>query len=268
MSSKLTEFFHHKRLKSANLQLPIGDVRQTVDDLINLLFPQRLCCDKKAPENIEAAVAEIEAKFTQYFKLLAHLSAEVAQNAQTHTRTFMDSLPGIAELLDSDVQAAYQGDPAAYSPEEIILAYPGFYCICIHRLAHQLHGQGIPLLPRLMSEYAHEKTGIDIHPGATISGSFFIDHGTGVVIGETSHIGKNVKIYQGVTLGALSVKKKMQSKKRHPTIGDDVVIYANSTILGGETVIGKGSIIGGNVWLTESTAEASVVLNQLQNETK
>jgi serine O-acetyltransferase len=142
--------------------------------------------------------------------------------------------------------------------------YPGFYAVCIYRFAHALFELKVPLIPRLLSEYAHEKTGIDIHPGAKIEESFFIDHGTGVVIGETAVIGKNVKIYQGVTLGALSVKKKLQSIKRHPTIENDVVIYANSIILGGETTVGRGSIIGGNVWLTQSMPAGSVVFNKLE----
>ncbi|MFL5785028.1 MAG: serine O-acetyltransferase EpsC, partial [Bacteriovoracaceae bacterium] len=164
----------------------------------------------------------------------------------------------------TDVEAAFAGDPAAYSKEEIIITYPGFYAICVYRLAHALHKLDVPLIPRLMSEYAHEKTGIDIHPGAVIGENFFIDHGTGVVIGETSLIGKNVKIYQGVTLGALSVKKKLQSVKRHPTIESDVVIYANSTILGGDTIIGTGSVIGGNTWITESVPADSVILNKIE----
>lgn len=268
MSSQLVQFFHQKRFQTVNLQLPIPKIRQSVDELIHLLFPQRHSCESKAAETIQSMITHLEESFTHYFTQLSTLSPEVAQNASTHAQTFMESLPQIAEILDKDVEAAYNGDPAAFSREEVIISYPGFYCICIHRLAHQLYQQNIPLIPRLMSEYAHEKTGIDIHPGAQIGESFFIDHGTGVVIGETSIIGKNVKIYQGVTLGALSVKKKLQNKKRHPTIEDDVVIYANSTILGGETIVGKKSVIGGNVWLTESVEPSSVVLNQLQNEKK
>lgn len=268
MSSKLAQFFHQKRFQTANLALPVPEIRQSVDKLIQLLYPQRLACDNDAAENIHSMLTDIEKNFTQYFSLLKPLYPEVSEQAHSHATEFMESLPTIAEMLDSDVEAAYNGDPAAFSKEEVILTYPGFYCICIHRLAHKLYLQNIPLIPRLMSEYAHEKTGIDIHPGAQIDKSFFIDHGTGVVIGETSIIGKNVKIYQGVTLGALSVKKKLQNKKRHPTIEEGVVIYANSTILGGETIVGKGSIIGGNVWLTESVGPSSVVLNQLQNETK
>ena len=163
-------------------------------------------------------------------------------------------LPEIRETLKSDVQAHYEGDPAAESFDEIILAYPGIRAISIHRVAHELYKMGVPLLPRMLSEYAHRRTGIDIHPGATIGKSFFIDHGTGVVIGETSHIGEHVKMYMGVTLGALAPAKGQQLRgtQRHPTVEDNVTIYANATILGGETVIGEGSIVGGNVWITES----------------
>lgn len=171
-------------------------------------------------------------------------------------------LPELRRKIHLDVEAAFLGDPAAKSHEEVILAYPGLEAISIHRFAHELWIRNIPLLPRMMSEYIHGKTGIDIHPGATIGESFFIDHGTGVVIGETTIIGKNVKIYQGVTLGALSIKKEFSNRKRHPTIEDDVTIYAGATILGGETVIGKGSVIGGNVWITESVPPYSKVYNK------
>ncbi len=171
-------------------------------------------------------------------------------------------LPNIRALLQDDVIAAYEGDPAAHSTMEIVMAYPGLFAIAIHRIAHILHMQDVHLLPRVMSEYAHSHTGIDIHPGAQIGRKFFIDHGTGVVIGETCVIGSNVRIYQGVTLGARSFRKDdnghlVKGGKRHPTVEDDVIIYANATILGGETVIGKGSVIGGNVWLTHSVPPAS-----------
>jgi serine O-acetyltransferase len=169
---------------------------------------------------------------------------------------FLKEFPHIRELLTKDVEAAYQGDPAAKSYDEVIFSYPGLFAITVNRLAHHLYLQKVPFIPRIMSEYAHGATGIDIHPGATIGESFFIDHGTGVVIGESTIIGKRVRIYQGVTLGALSLSKdevdKLRSEKRHPTIEDDVVIYSGATILGGETVIGARSIIGGNVWLTHS----------------
>ncbi len=169
---------------------------------------------------------------------------------------FMGRLPELRVILASDVRAAYEGDPAARSYDEIIFSYPGLFAVTVHRLAHELYAHEVPFIPRIMSEYAHRWTGIDIHPGAGIGESFFIDHGTGVVIGETTRIGNRVRIYQGVTLGALSLPRGagelLRDKKRHPTIEDDVIIYAGATILGGDTVIGARSVIGGNVWLTES----------------
>lgn len=170
-------------------------------------------------------------------------------------------LPAMRRRLELDVKAAFSGDPAAKSTEEVILSYPGLEAITVHRIAHFLWERGTPLIPRMMSECVHGKTGIDIHPGARIGDSFFIDHGTGVVIGETTIIGDNVKIYQGVTLGAESVRKAEGNKKRHPTIEDDVTIYSGATILGGSTVIGRGSVIGGNVWITMSIPPYSRVLN-------
>jgi serine O-acetyltransferase len=172
---------------------------------------------------------------------------------------FFEEFPGIRKALASDVEAAFRGDPAAKHMEEVILAYPGFEAIVVHRLAHFFWKREIPLIPRIMSEIIHNRTGIDIHPGAEIGESFFIDHGTGVVIGETTIIGNNVKLYQGVTLGALSVQKELAGKKRHPTIEDDVTIYSGATILGGETIIGRGSTIGGNVWITGSVPPNSTV---------
>ncbi|MFZ5572981.1 MAG: serine O-acetyltransferase EpsC [Thermodesulfobacteriota bacterium] len=178
---------------------------------------------------------------------------------------FLEKVPEIRISLAADIRAAYEGDPAAKSYDEIIFSYPGLYAITVYRIAHELYRLEVPMIPRIMTEHAHSITGIDIHPGATIGKSFVIDHGTGVVIGETSEIGDNVRIYQGVTLGALSLPKEavegLKGKKRHPTIQDDVVIYANATILGGDTVIGKGSVIGGNVWLTNSVpGDTKVVL--------
>ena len=172
---------------------------------------------------------------------------------------FFEELPGLRALLSLDLEAAFLGDPAARSRDEVILSYPGFQAIVVHRLAHFFWTHEVPLIPRMMSEIVHGRTGIDIHPGASIGESFFLDHGTGVVVGETAAIGKNVKIYQGVTLGALSVKKENGGCKRHPTIEDDVTIYANAVILGGGTVIGRGSVIGGGVWITESVAPGSKV---------
>jgi serine O-acetyltransferase len=177
--------------------------------------------------------------------------------AREMVQDFFDAMPAIRSVLMEDVNAAFEGDPAAKSTEEVILAYPGLEALVVHRFAHFLWNRGIPLIPRMMSEYVHSSTGIDIHPGATIGAGFFIDHGTGVVIGETALIGTGVKIYQGVTLGALSVHKSLGNTKRHPTIGDNVTIYSGATILGGDTVIGSGSVIGGNVWLTSSLPPGS-----------
>ncbi len=178
------------------------------------------------------------------------------ERGREEAATFIKRLPGLRVLLGEDVRAAFEGDPAAKSYDEVVFCYPGLLAVTVYRVAHQLHVQGVPLMPRIMCEHVHGLTGIDIHPGARIGESFFIDHGVGVVIGETTEIGDRVRIYQGVTLGALSLPKeeveRLRGKKRHPTIEADVVIYAGATILGGETVIGANSVIGGNVWLTES----------------
>jgi serine O-acetyltransferase len=182
--------------------------------------------------------------------------------AELIVENFFEELPKIRAVLALDMKAAFRGDPAAKSYEEVIVAYPGFDAITVHRLAHFFWTAQVPLIPRMMSELVHGRTGIDIHPGARIGESFFIDHGTGVVIGETTIIGKKVKLYQGVTLGALSVKKEEGSRKRHPTIEDEVTIYSNATILGGATVIGQGCTIGGSVWLTESVPPGTKVYNR------
>jgi serine O-acetyltransferase len=177
-------------------------------------------------------------------------------------KAFLEAVPGIYQHLIQDAGAFMESDPAAESIEEVILAYPGFYAITVYRIAHQLYCLKIPVLPRLITEYAHSKTGIDIHPGAQIGNKFFIDHGTGVVVGQTTVIGDNVKLYQGVTLGALAVRKEARGEKRHPTIGNNVIIYAGSCILGGTTMVGHDSIIGGNVWLTHSVVPFSVVYHE------
>lgn len=180
--------------------------------------------------------------------------------ARLLVRKFLADLPSISDYAYKDAQALVDGDPAAHSIEEVVLAYPGFFAVVAYRIAHKLYQREVPLLPRLFTEYAHQRTGIDIHPGAQIGHSFFIDHGTGVVVGETSVIGNNVKLYQGVTLGGLRVDRALRKTKRHPTIEDNVVIYASATILGGETVIGKNSVIGGNVWITRSVPAWSRVM--------
>ncbi|MFZ4734711.1 MAG: serine O-acetyltransferase EpsC [Bradymonadia bacterium] len=195
----------------------------------------------------------------------AHESPQVSAD-ETRTRArevsfrFLQAIPALRDHLLDDARAALDGDPAARSLEEIILTYPGFQAITAHRVAHTLHLEGVPFVPRAIAEHSHERTGIDLHPGAVVGRRFFIDHGTGVVIGETSNIGDNVKIYQGVTLGALSVHRRLAGTKRHPTLEDDVVVYAGATVLGGETVIGRGAVVGGNAFITTSVAPGARVV--------
>ena len=208
------------------------------------------------------AVGEIAADLQKEIALLCP-----GRDAKEIVDDFVAALPEVRRLVETDVQAAYDGDPAATSRMEVVMAYPGLYAVTIHRLAHVLYKLKVPIVPRVMSELAHSKTGIDIHPGATIGERFFIDHGTGVVIGETTVIGRNVRLYQGVTLGGLSFDKDangalVKGLKRHPNIEDNVVIYANATILGGDTTIGHDSEIGGNVWIKESVPPYSRVYNK------
>ena len=208
------------------------------------------------------AVGEIAADLQKEIALLCP-----GRDAKEIVDDFVAALPEVRRLVETDVQAAYDGDPAATSRMEVVMAYPGLYAVTIHRLAHVLYKLKVPIVPRVMSELAHSKTGIDIHPGATIGERFFIDHGTGVVIGETTVIGRNVRLYQGVTLGGLSFDKDstgalVKGLKRHPNIEDNVVIYANATILGGNTTIGHDSEIGGNVWIKESVPPYSRVYNK------
>jgi serine O-acetyltransferase len=246
-------------------------VARIVEDLESLVFP-----GFHAEQNLDLAGLRwaIGEKVASVFRAL---STEVERSLRYTCRTVKDcprnqdcrgaaeelvhellaKIPEIRRKVNRDVQAANRGDPAARSSEEVILAYPGVEAIMVHRIAHELWVRDVAMIPRMMSEYLHGKTGIDIHPGAAIGDSFFIDHGTGVVIGETAVIGDNVKLYQGVTLGALSVQKELANRKRHPTLEDDVTVYAGATILGGETVIGRGSVIGGNVWLTSSVPPGS-----------
>lgn len=185
----------------------------------------------------------------------------IASEAEKLALRFFETIPKIREYADTDVQAAFNGDPAAFNKDEIIISYPGLFAVLVNRIAHELYLLGVPLIPRIMTEYAHSETGIDIHPGATIGKYFFIDHGTGIVIGETMIIGDNVKIYQGVTLGALSTRggQALKSKKRHPTIEDNVTIYSGASILGGETVVGKNVVVGGNAFITKSIPEGAKV---------
>ncbi len=204
--------------------------------------------------------AEVPALSDRLLRILARVQLPAERNPEDVVIRFLERLPAVRQLLAEDVEAAFEGDPAASSHAEIVVSYPSIDAVAIYRLAHALHEVGVPLVPRMMTEYAHGLTGIDIHPGAEIGRRFFIDHGTGVVIGETCRIGDRVRVYQGVTLGALAVQgRTIRGTRRHPTIEDDVVIYAGATILGGETVIGRGSVIGGNVWLTGSVPPCSKV---------
>lgn len=198
----------------------------------------------------------------KYNRRCANINPEKLQQTAEHIAVeFFKTFPKIRSYIETDVQASFDGDPAAYNKEEIVVTYPGFYAIVVNRIAHELHTLNVPLIPRIMTEYAHSLTGIDIHPGATIGKYFCIDHGTGIVIGETTEIGNNVKIYQGVTLGAISTRggQSLKNKKRHPTIEDNVTIYSGASILGGETVIGKNVVIGGNAFITKSVLEGTKV---------
>lgn len=252
-----------KRLHSKNKSFlqAVPSMKQTqefVDELISLLFPVKVNAHR-TPDEVDLKWHELQFRFKS---LLLPIEKELADDIDTVSNSFFSQVPDFYEGLLEDSKVFLKNDPAAYSVEEIMLCYPGYYAIAVYRFANVLYRLRIPIIPRVISEYAHSRTGIDIHPGATIGDNFFIDHGTGIVIGETTTIGKNVKIYQGVTLGALSVSKGMANEKRHPTIEDNVIVYSGSTILGGKTTIGHDTIIGGNVWLTESIQPNSVVYHK------
>jgi serine O-acetyltransferase len=259
----MDKYFLHQlwqQHQSENLLPPAKDCEQFLSELLGLLFPAYAAEPYEKEEDIKQHSQQLQ---HQLFQLLL-IAGQNDQTASRNSTQFFQSIPKVYAALLLDAEAIESGDPAATSIHEVLRAYPGFFAIAVYRLAHVLHTLQIATFPRILTEIAHSKTGIDIHPGAVIGTHFFIDHGTGIVIGETTVIGDNVKIYQGVTLGALSVTKEMASTKRHPTIEDKVIIYAGATILGGETVVGKGSIIGGNVWLTKSVAENSVVYHEPQ----
>jgi serine O-acetyltransferase len=225
-------------------------------DTLGLLFPHFAEKDVCEEAGIEPELQRVERGLRD---ALAELAPHETIPEGDPVGEFISSLGDIYDSLVLDANAIYEGDPAATSVDEVILVYPGFLAIAIYRLAHRLYQLQVPLLPRLFSEWAHRRTGVDIHPGAKIGKRFFIDHGTGIVIGETSEIGDNVKIYQGVTLGAQAVSKALAHTKRHPTLENDVVVYAHAVILGGDTRIGRGSLIGGNVWVTDSVPALSIV---------
>lgn len=240
------------------------DAGRFIDQLMRLLFPVTQDC-QSASQNVEETYQKLNEQLVCLFRPLA---TNLTESPEMIADRFFEQLPTIYDTLLLDAHAIADNDPAAVGVEEVMAVYPGFYAISVYRIAHQLLRLNVPLLPRMLTEYAHGQTGIDIHPGARIGRSFFIDHGTGVVIGETTIIGDWVKIYQGVTLGAIYVAKSMAQKKRHPTIEDNVVIYANATILGGQTVVGHDSVIGGNVWLMSSVDAHSLVFNQHKTDVR
>lgn len=229
--------------------------------LICILYPEMSKCSYPTLEAINEELAKLQVELTQI------LDATKACRDCDHdeiSKEFFSTLPEIYRVLNTDIEAIHLGDPAAKNEFEVIRAYPGFYALCFYRIAHTLHRLEVPLVPRILTEFAHSKTGIDIHPAARIGEYFMIDHGTGVVIGETSVIGNHVKMYQGVTLGGMSIDKNMAKQKRHPSIENNVVIYSGATILGGNTLVGEGSVIGGNVWLTQSVPPGSLVYQSPQ----
>ncbi|MBV7532282.1 serine O-acetyltransferase [Chitinophaga sp. sic0106] len=249
MNDFLEELKRRHERAAANAFPSTGAVNDLANNLLNWLFPEHTGHVMADPVLLEQYGSLLE---QQLEALLLSMEHQLPAPAKQLSQQFMKQIPGMYEDLRKDADAILQGDPAATCLYEVIRAYPGFYAVAFYRIAHILHKLKVPLLPRMITEQAHSRTGIDIHPGAVIAPWFCIDHGTGVVIGETSVIGPHVKIYQGVTLGALSVDKEMAHNKRHPTIEEHTIIYAGATILGGDTIVGHHSVIGGNVWLIKS----------------
>jgi len=257
MNRRFAQKIFHVRSAHPSIYPSRQRIHRFVEDLVELLFPHL------SGESEYYSAAEIEGSLAVLSRDLKRLlrghQPKMERSVDDVADEFFEDLPRIYRLLWLDAQAIHEGDPASESLDEVITAYPGFFAIYTQRIANALHVRGVPILPRILTEYAHVRTGIDIHPGATIGERFCIDHGTGVVIGETTEIGTGVKIYQGVSLGALSVQKSLAGRKRHPTVENNVVIYSSATILGGKTVIGHDSVVGGNVWLTESIPPHSIV---------
>jgi serine O-acetyltransferase len=266
MTANHQEFFQRlsRQNETYRYKLPSRhDAGKFIQDLINFLFPISQDCPSCPNKDLAVKYADLQNSLAC---MLQPLQPQLEQSSEEILNSIFSQIPEIYELLLLDARSITDNDPASVSIEEVISVYPGFMAIATYRFAHLFAACGIPLLPRMLTEFAHSQTGIDIHPNATIGHSFFIDHGTGVVIGETTHIGNNVKLYQGVTLGATHVSKSLASSKRHPTIEDNVVVYANATILGGDTVIGHDSIIGGNAWLVRSVPPHSQVYHQSKLE--
>ena len=251
------ELLHSHKTYGETPSITLDEAGTFLDKALALLFPQLAKPKITSAKILEAKIEDVAQELLQNLKRSTDIKDE---DCKKHVESFIDDLPVISEEVKDDAIALKDGDPAAHSIHEIVITYPGLYAIASHRIAHRFYKMGVPLFPRLLSEYYQRLTGVDINPGAVIGKSFFLDHATGVVIGETAIIGDNVKIYQGVTLGALKVNKGQKNIKRHPTIEDNVTIYANATILGGETVIGHDTIIGGNVWLTNSIKAKSRVM--------
>lgn len=255
MTERTIEIIKQFNPKPVDIPLNKCELEEVVESLYISMFP---VCECNNSTNFRDELMDAAKKL--------HRNIENRKGKETADKileSFIESLPSIRTRLYEDAECYVQSDPAAKSLEEVILTYPGFFALSIHRIAHEIHRLGMPLIARYFSEYAHSKVGIDIHPAAKIGENLFMDHGTGIVIGETTEIGDNVKIYQGVTLGALFVEKKLSDVKRHPTVEDNVVIYANATILGGKTVIGHDSTIGGGAWLTQSVIPYSLVYNSV-----
>ena len=252
------EFLYNVNSKYGSDVPSMTETHAYVDEMVYLLFPIK----EKNNINLRDIQIRLDRLKLRLKELLIPLEKDLQKSPKEVAVEFFKELPKVYKILLDDADTFMHCDPAAERVEEVILCYPGFYSLVVHRLSNVLYNLKVPVLPRVMSEYAHGKTGIDIHPGATIGRNFFIDHGTGIVIGETTVVGNNIKIYQGVTLGAIYVEKKMADSKRHPTIEDNVIIYAGSTILGGKTIVGHDTIIGGNVWLTESVLPHSIVYRQ------
>ena len=249
-------------MQSYDMGLPSPlQIEDFTDGLIRFMFPLR-CGKKMTLACLRDEWERLQRLFVEMLSSLRRLADD--ELPEDLSQSFFAAISSIHEQLLEEAAHFLRCDPAAKSVEEVLMCYPGYYAIAIYRFANELYRMNVPVLPRAMSEYAHSKTGIDIHPGATIGRNFYIDHGTGIVIGETTEIGDNVKIYQGVTLGAMYVEKNLQDTKRHPTIEDNVIIYAGSAILGGNTVIGRNTVIGGNVWLTESVEPNSVVYHKAE----
>lgn len=244
-----------------------------VEKLLKILYPgyysDKVYRIYTLKNNMSATIEDVIFNLNKQISIVMKYQGKDDSDSENITLEFMKRIPRIRKTLETDVEAGFEGDPAAAGMDEIILSYPGLYAISIYRMAHELFLLGVPMIPRIMTEYAHGKTGIDIHPGATIGDYFFIDHGTGIVIGETTIIGDHVKVYQGVTLGGLSTRggQSLKGKKRHPTIGNNVTIYSNASILGGETVIGENTVIGGNAFITKSIdANTRVSIKNLEME--